>query len=157
MKNSDIASEVICALKSRTMTLATAESCTGGGLGFCLTAVSGSSAVYLGGVVSYANRIKENVLHVSEEVLKMHGAVSESTAKAMAEGVRALMEADIALSITGIAGPASDDTLKPVGLVYIGLSTKNGTVIKENHFTGDREQVRAQSICTALSMILENI
>ena len=139
------------------MTLATAESCTGGGLGFCLTAVSGSSAVYLGGVVSYANRIKENVLHVSEEVLKMHGAVSESTAKAMAEGVRALMEADIALSITGIAGPASDDTLKPVGLVYIGLSTKNGTVIKENHFTGDREQVRAQSICTALSMILENI
>ncbi len=155
MKTKKAASDVIAVLREKGLTLATAESCTGGGVGHALTSVSGSSSVYLGGVISYANTVKEQVLHVPAEILATKGAVSHETARAMAEGVRALLGADIAVSITGIAGPLSDNTKKPVGLVYIGVSTENGVSVKENHFDGDRESVRDQSICTALEMILE--
>ena len=157
MKINKAASDVISAMREKGLTLATAESCTGGGVGHALTAVSGSSSVYLGGVISYANAVKEQVLKVPAEVLSTKGAVSYETAHAMASGVRALLGADVAVSITGIAGPLSDNTQKPVGLVYIGVATEKGMTIREEHFDGDREAVRDQSICTALAMILEAI
>ena len=153
MKNELCAFELVALLREKGLTLATAESCTGGGIGHAVTAVSGSSAVYLGGVVSYANAVKNRILGVPEDVLVTYGAVSEPTARAMAEGVRALIRADVAVSVTGIAGPASDDTNKPVGLVYIGVSTASGTLVKEHHFSGNREEIRMQTIRTALEQV----
>lgn len=157
MRIEHLASDVISALREKGATLATAESCTGGGVGHALTSVSGSSSVYLGGVISYANAVKEQVLKVPAEILLTKGAVSNETAHAMAEGVRTLLGADVAVSITGIAGPLSDNTKKPVGLVYIGVANEKGVIVKENHFDGDREAVRDQSICAALELILKNI
>jgi len=153
MKIDILASEVVSLLCGKNMTLSTAESCTGGGIGFALTSVSGSSAAYLGGVVSYANKVKEKLLGVPTKTLFDHGAVSEQTAVAMAEGVKRLIGSDISVSVTGIAGPASDDTNKPVGLVYIAVSTSNGTAFKEYRFTGNRASVREQSICAALQLL----
>lgn len=157
MKTEQLAAEVISVLRRRKLTLATAESCTGGGVGYALTSIPGSSSVYLGGVVSYANAVKEQILRVSASVLKEHGAVSCQTAEAMAIGAKQLLGADIAISITGIAGPASDDTAKPVGLVYVGVATASGVNICENHFCGDREAVRQQSIDKALALILQTV
>lgn len=157
MKIDKSAQEVVAALRAVNKTLATAESCTGGGIGYILTSVPGSSAVYLGGVVSYANSVKEQVLHVPTDTLSAYGAVSHQTAKAMAEGARSLIKADIAVSVTGIAGPASDDTNKPVGLVYIGVASEKSTSVYENHFTGDREQIRELTIDAALRCVLSAI
>ena len=137
------------------MTRATAESCTGGGIGHVLTAVSGSSAVYLGGVISYANSVKEHRLGVPHGTLETVGAVSEETARAMVEGVCRLLGADVGIAVTGIAGPNADGTDKPVGLVYIAVRTAAGTKVTENHFSGDREAVRDQTIETALAQALE--
>ena len=152
-----LASNVLTVLKEKGLTLATAESCTGGGVGHVLTSIPGSSSIYLGGVISYANSVKEQVLSVKGSTLKAHGAVSPQTAEEMAAGVRCLMKADIAVSITGIAGPASDDTNKPVGLVYIGIASRNGYTVRENQFSGSREEVREQSVYTALQMILDHV
>ncbi len=154
MRN-DLAAQLIEALRSRGETLATAESCTGGGIGHTLTAVSGSSAAYLGGVISYANSVKEHVLGVPREVLDTVGAVSEQTARAMAEGVCRLLGADLGIAVTGIAGPNADGTGKPVGLVYIAVKHGDCTVVTENHFSGDREAVRNQTITQALILALQ--
>lgn len=151
------AKALVDALRARSMTLATAESCTGGGIGHALTSVPGSSAVYLGGVISYANDVKEKVLSVPGNMLAQFGAVSEETARAMAVGAKKLISADIAVSVTGIAGPASDYTNKPVGLVYIAIATNAGVTVKENHFTGDRDAIRAQTIQAAIEMVFNNI
>ena len=153
----EYASELIKTLKSRGMKLATAESCTGGGIGLALTSVSGSSAVYLGGVISYDNSIKEQLLGVPNEILLTVGAVSEETAVAMAKGVRNLLHADLAVAVTGIAGPNADGTNKPVGLVYVAVVSESQTVVSENHFSGDREAVREQTIVKALQMVLQMI
>ena len=153
----EYASELIKTLKSRGMKLATAESCTGGGIGQALTSVSGSSAVYLGGVISYDNSVKEVLLGVPRETLLTVGAVSEETAVAMAKGVRNLLHADLAVSVTGIAGPNADGTNKPVGLVYVAVVSESQTVVSENHFSGDREAVREQTIVKALQMVLQMI
>lgn len=147
-------------LKSKKLKLATAESCTGGLLSKRITDVSGSSEVFEGGVVCYSNRFKENVLGVSPETLKKYGAVSRETAREMVKGVLSLTKADIAVAVTGIAGPSSDDTNKPVGLVYIAVSDGKSTIVKKllNNFTGDvREQNRSISADTALEMIMEAI
>ena len=147
-------------LKSKKLKLATAESCTGGLISKRITDVSGSSEVFEGGVVCYSNRFKENVLGVSPETLKKYGAVSRETAREMVKGVLSLTKADIAVAVTGIAGPSSDDTNKPVGLVYIAVSDGKSTIVKKllNNFTGDvREQNRSISADTALEMILEAI
>lgn len=147
-------------LKSKKLKLATAESCTGGLISKRITDVSGSSEVFEGGVVCYSNRFKENVLGVSPETLKKYGAVSRETAREMVKGVLSLTKADIAVAVTGIAGPSSDDTNKPVGLVYIAVSDGNSTIVKKllNNFTGDvREQNRSISADTALEMIMEAI
>ena len=157
MRIEEAAAVLVAKLKEHKMTLATAESCTGGGVGRAVTAVPGSSAVYLGGVISYSNDVKTRVLGVPEGLLKAHGAVSQQTAVAMARGARALIEADIAVSITGIAGPASDDTQKPVGLVYVSTCTGEKCTVEECHFTGSREAVREQSILKAITMLIENI
>ena len=140
-------------LKSKKLKLATAESCTGGLISKRITDVSGSSEVFEGGVVCYSNRFKENVLGVSPETLKKYGAVSRETAREMVKGVLSLTKADIAVAVTGIAGPSSDDTNKPVGLVYIAVSDGKSTIVKKllNNFTGDvREQNRSISADTAL-------
>ena len=147
-------------LKSKKLKLATAESCTGGLVSKRITDVSGSSEVFEGGVVCYSNRFKENVLGVSPETLKKYGAVSRETAREMVNGVLSLTKADIAVAVTGIAGPSSDDTNKPVGLVYIAVSDGKSTIVKKllNNFTGDvREQNRSISADTALEMIMEAI
>lgn len=147
-------------LKSKKLKLATAESCTGGLISKRITDVSGSSEVFEGGVVCYSNRFKENVLGVSPETLKKYGAVSRETAREMVKGVLSLTKADIAVAVTGIAGPSSDDTNKPVGLVYIAVSDGKSTIVKRllNNFTGDvREQNRSISADTALEMIMEAI
>jgi PncC family amidohydrolase len=147
-------------LKSKKLKLATAESCTGGLISKRITDVSGSSEVFEGGVVCYSNRFKEKVLGVSPETLKKYGAVSRETAREMVKGVLSLTKADIAVAVTGIAGPSSDDTNKPVGLVYIAVSDGKSTIVKKllNNFTGDvRKQNRSISADTALEMIMEAI
>jgi nicotinamide-nucleotide amidase len=140
-------------LAARKATLATAESCTGGLLGGMLTAVSGSSEYYLGGVVSYANRIKAQQLGVDPDMLEEHGAVSEPVARAMAEGVRQQFGVDYGIGITGIAGPSGGTAAKPVGLVYIALADAAGVFVQENHFVGGRERVREWSCLTALNLL----
>lgn len=134
-------------------TLATAESCTGGLIGKLLTDVSGSSAAYLGGIISYSNEVKHNVLGVAQELFDTCGAVSEQVAKAMAEGTKRVIGADLAVSVTGIAGPKSDNTNKPVGLVYIGVTDGVTTEVQEYHFSGDRETIRNTTAQTALNTV----
>ena len=146
---------VLDAVKGKT--LVTAESCTGGGIGAVLTAVSGSSEVYKGGVICYTNWVKENVLGVDGEVLERYGAVSWPVAGAMASGVRKLLNADVAVSVTGLAGPGGDDYGNEVGTVYIGFESNSKAEVRKFHFSGDREAVRNQAIEAALNMILENI
>lgn len=150
----ELAAQLLQRLKAEGKTLVTAESCTGGGIGQAITAVSGSSAVYLGGVISYANQVKEQLLGVPHEVLETVGAVSEETAQAMAEGVCRLLGADVGIAVTGIAGPNADGTDKPVGLVYIAVCQNGKTLVTKNRFSGDREAVRTQTICTALRQAL---
>lgn len=147
------ASDVIARLKGRT--LATAESCTGGGIGAAVTAVSGASSVYKGGIISYTNWVKANLLNVDETLLDTLGAVSAPIAEAMALGARSALEADIAVSVTGLAGPGGDEYGNPVGTVYIGYSDENRTVSRHFLFPGSREEVRQQAIEAALDIILE--
>lgn len=148
-----LCSEVIQALQGRT--LVTAESLTGGGIGHALTSVSGSSAVYKGGVISYTNAVKHGILGVPQEALDRYGAVSREVAKAMAEGVRRLLEADVSVSVTGLAGPGGDEYGNPVGTVFIGFSDGKQTVVEHCLFAGDREEVRNQTIEAALKLVLE--
>lgn len=145
--------EVLAALKGRT--LVTAESLTGGGIGAALTAIPGSSEVYKGGVISYTNWVKHTLLGVPVETLERFGAVSELTARAMAEGARKLLEADAAVSVTGLAGPGGDEYGNPVGTVFIGYSDGEKTVVKHCRFKGSREDVRRQTVEAALKLVLE--
>ena len=136
-------------------TLVTAESITGGGIGAALTAVPGSSAVYKGGIISYCDEVKHRILGVPQAVLEQYGAVSKQTAELMASGVRQLLKADIAVSVTGLAGPDADVFGHEVGTVFIGYCDSQRCIAAEHHFTGDREEVRHKTIVTALEMILE--
>ena len=148
---------VIAALKARGLTLAAAESCTGGLAAKRLTDVPGASAVFLGGVVSYTNGVKERVLHVPHETLEVYSAVSEQTARAMAEGVRALAGADLGLSVTGVAGPDRDDRGHAVGTVYLALSAGTGTQTRQLHLTGSRPAIRDRSADEMFRMLLAYI
>ena len=140
-------------LKANGRTCATAESCTGGMIGSLITAVPGSSEVYLGGVVSYANSVKAGVLGVSSETIDTFGAVSEKCAAEMAEGARRLTGADIAVSVTGIAGPGGGSAEKPVGLVWFAVATKSGTRSEKAIFAGSREDVRRSAAMHAVGML----
>jgi len=150
----ELASEVIARLSGKT--LATAESITGGGIGAALTAVSGSSAVYKGGVISYTNGVKEHILGVPGELLESCGAVSAPVARAMAEGVKKLLSADAAVSVTGLAGPGGDDYGNPVGTVFIGYRDDTVCCVRQCLFTGTRQEIRTQTVETALKLILEH-
>lgn len=150
-----LAQRVIEAARERSLTLATAESCTGGLISAALTDVPGASEVLLGGVVSYANEVKRDSLGVPEEILREHGAVSEQTACAMAAGAREALGADIAVSVTGIAGPGGAVPGKPVGTVWVGVSYADATVAKLYHFKGDRNSVRMQTVEAALCAMLD--
>lgn len=145
--------DVLKALKGKT--LATAESCTGGGIGATITAVPGASKVYKGGIISYTNWVKNRCLGVEQAVLDKYGAVSNPVAGAMASGVRNVMQSDIAVSVTGLAGPGGDEFGNPVGTVCIGYSDKRQTFAKQYRFYGDRDDIRQQAIRAALELILE--
>ena len=145
--------DVIARLQGKT--LVTAESLTGGGIGAALTGVSGSSAVYKGGIVSYTNEVKQMVLGVPGEVLEQYGAVSRWTAGYMVSGVRKLLCADIAVSVTGLAGPAGDEFGNPVGTVFIGYEDACRSSVHHYVFSGDREAVRNQTVEQALKLILQ--
>ena len=149
-----LCSEVIAKLKGKT--LVTAESLTGGGIGTALTAVPGASEVYKGGVICYTNWVKVNILGVPAEVLERYGAVSQWTAGYLAAGVRELLKADVALAVTGLAGPGADEYGHEVGTVFIGYEDLHRSVVQEHHFAGDREAVRRQTIEAALKLVLEN-
>lgn len=145
--------DVLEALKGKT--LVTAESCTGGGIGAALTAIPGSSAVYKGGIISYTNWVKENVLGVPGEILETCGAVSAPVAEAMAQGARRALQADAAVSVTGLAGPGGDEYGNPVGTVFIGYSDAQNTFTRKFRFPGSREDVRQAAIVNALQIVLE--
>lgn len=145
--------EVLKVLEGKT--LATAESCTGGGIGAALTAVPGASAIYKGGVISYVNEVKQALLGVSPEILERYGAVSSRTAEAMAAGARKLLQSDVAVSVTGLAGPGGDEFGNPVGRVYLGYCDAGKTFSRCYDFSGTREQVRQQAVEAALKLILE--
>jgi len=145
------------ALVERGATLAVAESCTGGLLASRVTDVPGSSRYFIGGVVAYSNEVKRDVLGVSAEVLEESGAVSEPCAKAMAEGVRALYQADYAVATTGIAGPGGGTEDKPVGLVFIAVGDERGTICGRHNWPGTREQFKQRVSQMALSMLRKRI
>ena len=145
--------EVLQRLQGKT--LVTAESLTGGGIGAALTAVPGSSEVYKGGVISYTDAVKETVLGVPSEILETYGAVSHWTAGYMASGVRKLMKADVAVSVTGLAGPGGDAYGNPVGTVFIGYEDARHSVVRRYLFTGSREEIRKRTVETALRLVLE--
>ena len=147
------ATDVISCLQGKT--LCTAESCTGGMIGAALTAVSGASKVYKGGIVSYTNEVKHRLLGVDAELLETEGAVSAPVARAMAMGARMALNADIAVSVTGLAGPGGDEFGNPVGTVFIGYADEAVAATRHFLFEGDRESVRAQAVDAALRLILE--
>jgi nicotinamide-nucleotide amidase len=133
--------------------LAVAESCTGGLLGAALTDVPGSSAFFLGGIICYADRVKVDLLRVPETTLRQHGAVSEQTAAAMAEGVRQLLQADIGVSITGVAGPDAEES-KPAGLTFIGMAAADASTTHRFQWHGDRWDNRRRSVIAALELLV---
>jgi PncC family amidohydrolase len=144
-------------LSQRGWTLAVAESCTGGLIAHRITNVSGSSDYFQGGVVSYSNEAKEEILGVPQETLAEQGAVSEETALAMAQGARRLFGTDIAVSVTGIAGPTGGTPEKPVGLVYIGLAAEGVDLCQKHLWEGDRGENKAQSAEAALKLLLTHL
>jgi nicotinamide-nucleotide amidase len=159
MFSSDIealAASVIRAAAVRGLTVATAESCTGGLVAGALTAVPGSSAVVDRGFVTYSNAAKVEMLGVPADLIEAHGAVSEPVARAMAEGARVRAGVDLAVSITGIAGPGGGSEQKPVGLVHFACASSAGTEVQAHRF-GDigRDEVRAASVAVAHCMLLE--
>lgn len=139
------------------VTVATAESCTGGNVAGRLTAIAGASEYVLGGIVAYANDAKANLLGVSRETLATRGAVSAECAREMAEGARRAFGADFGISTTGIAGPGGATGRKPVGLVYIALATPDGVQSEQFHFPGDRATVIDAATEAALLMLLRGI
>lgn len=141
----------------RGIRVATAESCTGGLVAAALTAVPGSSGYVAGGVVSYSNEAKRDLLDVPEEVLAAHGAVSAQVARAMAEGARRRFGADLAISVTGVAGPDGGTAAKPVGLTYLGIADDDGFDIRRHLWDGDRAANRVASVVAALELMLERV
>ncbi len=140
------------------LTIATAESCTGGKLGAALTSVPGMSECYGYGVVTYSNEAKEKLLGVNHATLVSHGAVSRETAAEMAQGILNVSKADIAVSITGIAGPGGGTPQKPVGLVYVGIASADGkTEVHQLNLAGNREEVRSGVIDKVIELVIANI
>ena len=142
-------------LRERGLTVSTAESCTGGLVAVLITDQPGSSAYFMGGVVAYADQVKRDRLGVSADLLKRVGAVSREVAEAMAEGALARFGTSLAVGVTGIAGPDSDGSDKPVGLTYIGIASPRGTSSREYRFSGDRWSNRRQAATESLRLLVE--
>ncbi len=143
-----------CLVRKRA-TLAVAESCTGGLIGQRVTSVSGSSRYFRGGIVAYANDVKQTLLNVPASLLRRHGAVSAAVAAAMARGVRRCCRATHGLAATGIAGPRGGTRQKPVGRVYVAVACERGTVVREFHFAGSRARIRHAACHSALKLLLD--
>ena len=154
---STLAKETVSECIEKKATFGTAESCTGGLISASVTDVAGASAVFFGGIVSYDNSVKEKLLGVSAQTLAEKGAVSPETAGAMSAGARRALGVDYAVAVTGIAGPGGGTPTKPVGLVYISVASESGVTVTENHFSGDREAVRLQTVEKALTLLLEAV
>lgn len=151
----ELEDQIVEELTKRGFTITTAESCTGGLLSGRLINSPGASAVYNQGFITYANEAKENLIGVSHKTLESFGAVSEQTAKEMAKGAARVSEADVAVGITGIAGPDGGTKEKPVGLVYIGCFVCGEVKVEKNIFSGDRRSVREQAVEKALMLVKE--
>lgn len=152
----DTARQLHAALLGRGLTVATAESLTGGALADVVSGTPGASATFVGGVVSYATSVKQRLLGVSPATIERHGVVSARCAAEMASGVRALMGTDFAVSTTGVAGPEAQDG-KPVGLVYVGVAGPSGVETYEMHLSGDRAAVRDEATRRALEALFETV
>lgn len=153
----DEAQLLVEALRMAAATVATAESLTGGMLGQEITAVSGSSLVYRGGIISYCNAVKQQLLDVSAQDLAKLGAVSAPVARQMALGVRQQLGTDFSMATTGIAGPHSDETGKPVGLVYIACAGPDFCQIQQLHLQGSRQEIRVATCRAALRLLLAQL
>ena len=149
--------EIISKLIENNITISTAESCTGGSLGKIITSVPGASSIYGYGFITYANEAKEKILGVSHETLEKHGAVSPDTALQMAKGAREVSGSDIAVSVTGIAGPGGGSPEKPVGLVYIAIADKDGAEFRKLNLSGNRDEVRAKTCDEVFKLIEERL
>lgn len=149
------AHDLVAALAARGVTVVTAESLTGGGLGAMITAVPGASAVYRGGVVAYATELKLAVLGVPPDVVETSGVVSAECAEAMAVGARRALGGDLAMSTTGVAGPETQEG-QPVGRVYVALAGDRGTVVRRLDLSGDRAQIRAEACARAAETAREH-
>ena len=149
--------EIAILLKERGLTIAIAESSTGGLISHLITNVPGSSDYYKGTVVAYDNEVKVKILGVKRETLEEHKSVSYETAEEMAQGVRKALDTDIGLSDTGIAGPTGGTTERPVGLFYIGISSRQGNQVREHIFQGDRLENKRSAASAALAMLKEHL
>lgn len=152
----DPGQQIINILAERKQSIVTAESCTGGMVASALTDIPGASAAVYGGYVTYANAAKSRMIHVQARLIRDYGAVSNQVARAMADGARNTARADYAVAVTGIAGPDGGSDKKPVGLVYIAVSSELATVVIEHRF-GDlgRDEIRKASVRAALDLVLQ--
>ena len=155
MTDEELLKRVTDLLIKQKLTVATAESCTGGLIAHTLTNVSGSSEYYGRGIISYSNTAKMYLLDVPENLLKEHGAVSEPVARLMADNIRTKSNVDIGIATTGIAGPTGGTKNKPVGLVFIAVSTKTKTIVKKFNFKGNRLENKNQACKSAIYMLIE--
>ena len=155
MKKRNLESLIGELLTIKKLTIATAESCTGGLIANRITNVPGSSKYFERGIISYSNESKTELLNVPLNIIESTGAVSEQTAKAMAIGVKELAKTDLGLGVTGIAGPGGGTIEKPVGLVYIGFATNLSVKVKRYNFNGNRKEIKQQTADAALNIILD--
>lgn len=150
--------ELIDFLRLRSLTMATAESCTGGNMAHRVTLVPGASDVFPGGIISYANRVKTDILGVGVDVLRLNGAVSQPVAAAMAEGACRALSVDCAVATSGIAGPGGGSPEKPVGTVWMAVAMRGTqTISRLHHFTGTRASIIEQATEAALAMLYERL
>lgn len=156
-KETEQAAKIGEALRFRGLTISTAESITGGGLSSCLVSVPGSSSWFKGSAVAYRDEIKHALLGVPTEILERNGAVSEECVEAMAEGARKLFMTDLAVAVSGIAGPDGDGSSNPIGTVWIAVALPSRTITRRRLFKGGREDVRRETILEALGMIWKEI
>lgn len=152
-----LAESLIARLREHRLTLAVAESCTGGLIGARLTGVAGASDVFVGGVISYANAVKSGLLGVPADLLDREGAVSAEVVRAMAEGVIGLVGSSCSVAATGIAGPGGATPGKPVGLVYLAAAMPPRCLVRELRLSGDRREIRRQTVDQALRLLSELI
>ena len=156
MESQDLGAQLHAELLARGKMVATAESITGGGLGGLLSAAPGASETYLGGVVSYATAVKQQLLGVTDRTVEEDGVISAACAREMAAGVRDLLKSDFAVSTTGVAGPSEQEG-KPVGLVYVGVAGPRGARAVELKLDGDRAEIREQACLEAVRAVLESV